>query len=86
MTKKFLSCLLVTFLLTTVPLVDAQQQAKLPEISYLGVRPDDATAGVELSKREFRALGYEEGKNFIFEYRNAKNQSDRLPTYPSSSR
>ena len=42
-------------------------------------RPDDATAAVEIFRREFRALGYVEGKNITFEYRNAETKLDRLP-------
>jgi len=57
----------------------AQQQSKIPKIGYLGVRPDDSSAGVEFLQREFRALGYVEGKTYTFEYRNAENQPDRLP-------
>ena len=68
-----------TFLLTAINLAQAQQQTKIPKIGYVGVRPDDSSAAVEFLRREFRALGYVEGKNFSFEYRNAENQFDRLP-------
>ena len=33
---------------------EAQQQAKIPKIGYLGVRPDDSSAGVESSARVSR--------------------------------
>ena len=58
---------------------EAQQEAKVPKIGWLGVRPDDLTTSVELFRRELRALGYVEGKNIAFEYRNADNKLDRLP-------
>jgi putative ABC transport system substrate-binding protein len=57
----------------------AQPQTKLPRIRFLGVRPDDPTNSFNLIRRELRALGYAEGKNIAFEYRNAENKPERLP-------
>ena len=60
--------------------VEAQQQSKIPKIGWLGARPAvTATEQRELFWREFRALGYVEGKNIAFEYRYADNKLDRLP-------
>jgi putative tryptophan/tyrosine transport system substrate-binding protein len=60
--------------------VDAQQQAKVAKIGWLGAgsggRPG---AGRELFRRELRALGYVEGKNITFEYRSADNRLNQLP-------
>src|ERR1043166_303366 len=56
---------------------EAQQQAKVPKIGFLGTRPAPAS-GQELW-RELRELGYVEGKNITFEYRYADNKLDRLP-------
>jgi len=58
---------------------DAQQQGKLPKIGWLEVRPDDARTSFELFQRELRALSYVDGRNVVFEYRNAGNKLDRLP-------
>ena len=60
--------------------VEAQQQAKVPKIGWLA-SGSVATLGpgAELFRREFRALGYVEGKNVTFEYRYADNKPDRLP-------
>jgi ABC-type uncharacterized transport system substrate-binding protein len=55
------------------------QQPKMPKIGWLGIRPDSLTTSVESFRREFRALGYVEGKNFILAYRSADNKLDRLP-------
>jgi putative ABC transport system substrate-binding protein len=55
------------------------QQAKIPKIGYLGGRSDDVTTTVVFFKRAFHALGYVEGKNFTFEYRNGQNRLDRYP-------
>jgi ABC-type uncharacterized transport system substrate-binding protein len=69
---------LLAGLLTTASLANAQQP-KIPKIGWLGIRPDSLTTSVESFRREFRALGYVEGKNFILEYRSADNRLDRLP-------
>jgi putative tryptophan/tyrosine transport system substrate-binding protein len=61
------------------PHAEAQQQPKMPKIGWLGIRPDSLTTSVESFRREFRAFGYVEGKNFTFEYRSADNKLDRLP-------
>src|SRR5882724_8791443 len=60
--------------------VQAQQQAKVPKIGWLGfVSASGQSPGSERFRREFRALGYIEGKNIAFEYRDAQGKLDRLP-------
>ena len=60
----------------------AQQQAKIYKIGWLGSRPalreDVAARGSEIIRRELRALGYIEGKNLAFEYRSAEGEPNRL--------
>jgi hypothetical protein len=68
-----------TVLLTTVSLAEAQQQAKVPKIGYLSPASATSSARFELLLREFRKLGYVEGKNIAFEFRSADNKLDRLP-------
>jgi putative tryptophan/tyrosine transport system substrate-binding protein len=60
---------------------EAQQQAKMAKIGWLGSRPtsDTASAGKEVIGRMLRELGYIEGKNIAFEYRNADYKLDLLP-------
>ena len=58
---------------------EAQQNAKIPKIGFLGVRPDAANYSAKTILLELRKLGYVEGKTFTFEYRSAENQIDRLP-------
>ena len=58
---------------------DAQPQAKIPMIGWLDARPPSVGGGRELFAREFRSLGYVEGKNIAFEFRSADNKLDRLP-------
>jgi len=58
----------------------AQQLGKIPRIAFLGVRPDDSKTTFESFKRQLQMLGYVEGKNIVYEYRNAENNlSGSLP-------
>ena len=71
--------LAVTFVLCGA-VAEAQQQAKIAKIGWLGagslpVRPPAARA----IRRMLRELGYVEGKNIAFEFREADNKLDRLP-------
>ena len=62
----------------------AQQQAKVPHIGWLGIRPvprEVVTARTsEIIRRELRTLGYIEGKNVAFENRSAEDKPNQLPT------
>ena len=78
MNSKTLFCLLATVLLTTAPLAEAQQPAKVPKIGFLGVRPFASSSGDESLGREHRALDYADGKNKVFENRSAQDKVDRL--------
>jgi putative tryptophan/tyrosine transport system substrate-binding protein len=79
MKAKLLAYALLTFILPTVHLAEAQQPAKMPKIGFLGAGSALATGPLELFRREFRKLGYLDGKNVAFEYRFADNKLDRLP-------
>ena len=57
---------------------EAQQQATIPKIGFLGGRPASST-GLESLRRNLRALGYVEGQHIAFEARYADNEPDRLP-------
>jgi len=57
---------------------EAQQQAKIPKIGWLGIRTAASDPARESFRREFRALGYVEGKNIMFEYRSADDKIERL--------
>jgi len=70
--------LFAIFFAVWVP-VYAQQQAKLPKIGWLAVRPASAAFAIESFQREFSKLGYVDGKNIVFEYRYAKGKLDQLP-------
>src|SRR5215510_2110783 len=80
MTRKSTAILLVGLAFGLVHLAAAQQQPKIANIGLLGVRsPSRQAPGTEAFWREFRALGYVEGKNIAFEYRDAEGKPDRLP-------
>src|SRR5262249_4516309 len=58
---------------------------KIPRIAFLGVRPDDSKTTFESFKRQLQMLGYVEGKNIVYEYRNAENKPERLPALVEES-
>ena len=58
--------------------VDAQQTTKIPIIGILG-GASSPSARLDAFRREFRKLGYVEGKNIAFESRYAENKLERLP-------
>jgi ABC-type uncharacterized transport system substrate-binding protein len=75
-----LSILVAVAVLAVAVIAEAQQQAKVAKIGWLGVSSSSRQApSTELFRREFRALGYVEGKNIAFEYRDAEGKPDRLP-------
>ena len=57
---------------------DAQQTTKIPIIGILG-GASSPSARLDAFRREFRKLGYVEGKNIAFESRYAENKLERLP-------
>jgi ABC-type uncharacterized transport system substrate-binding protein len=79
MIEKLLLFAVVALAFASVRLAEAQQ-AKVPKVGWLGVVPNDSTTSFESLRRELRRLGYVEGKNIAFEYRNPGNKLDRLPT------
>ena len=60
--------------------VEAQQQAKIAKIGWLGIGSASSVSRYEEFRRALHELGYVEGKNITFEYRSADNKLDRLPS------
>src|SRR5262245_43566672 len=58
---------------------EAQQQARIAKIGWLGARPSGIATGLKLLGQELHKLGYIEGKNVTFEARYAEGQYNRLP-------
>ena len=79
MKSQSLFWLLIAVLLTTVPLAEAQQPAKVPRIGYLSTRDQTSESsrseGVRLGLRE---LGYIEGQNIAIEYRYSEGKRERF--------
>ncbi len=79
MGKKTIVILLLGLTLASVHLAEAQQPKKLPKIGFLSSGGEGSPAWRESFAREFGKLGYFEGKNVAFEFRNANTRYDRLP-------
>jgi putative tryptophan/tyrosine transport system substrate-binding protein len=78
MHKTFITVLLATILLSTVPASEAQQPAKIPLIGFQLDAPASAmTARTEAFRQGLRELGYIEGKNIIIEWRSAEGKPER---------
>ena len=76
--KKLFYLVLVIVFLGGGALAEAQQQAKVPKIGFIGVRPFALSSGDESLGREHPALDYAGGKNKVFENRSAEDKVDRL--------
>lgn len=69
--------LLALLALGATPLAEAQQAGKVYRIGILSQNiPREGFAGLSLGLRN---LGYEEGRNIVFDFRYAEGREDRLP-------
>ena len=75
--KKLFSILLIVAVAFVAAVAEAQQPAKIPKIGFLGAGLGSA-AWHGTFQREFRKLGYVDGKNVTFIYRFADTKYDRL--------
>jgi putative ABC transport system substrate-binding protein len=82
-------CVLLTVLLLSISLAQAQQSVKIPLIGafFSGGDPntpreDRPATGplVEAFRQGLRDLGYAEGKNILIEYRDHQGMNDRIPS------
>ena len=73
------SILVAAVLLAAAVIAEAQQPKKLLKIGFLSSGGEGTNAWRESFAREFGKLGYVEGKNVAFEFRNANTMYDRLP-------
>lgn len=74
MTRKILILLLTTVLLTTAPIVEAQQAKKLWRVGLSHVGLDHVPPSLEPLRQELKKLGYEEGKNVQLDWRNLPDE------------
>jgi putative ABC transport system substrate-binding protein len=79
MTKKIILLALCSMLLAPCSAVEAQQAAKIYRVGRLSRGLSSSTFSLDALRRELRELGYVEGKNIIFELRNAEEKPERLP-------
>jgi putative tryptophan/tyrosine transport system substrate-binding protein len=78
--RKWLGLAVVAFMLRAVgPIAQAQQPGKIYRIGRLSGGLSTTTFSIDAVRRELRELGYFEGKNIVFELRNAEDKSERLP-------
>jgi putative ABC transport system substrate-binding protein len=81
MKSKFLFWLLATFLMTTVPIAEAQQAGKVWRLGFLNPGSSPATDGrIATFRLGLRELGYVEGKDIMIERRYAEGKVERLST------
>jgi putative tryptophan/tyrosine transport system substrate-binding protein len=80
MSRKILTWLLATVLLTTV-FAEAQQQ-KIPRIGIVGGSQDanNPRSNSNVLRQGLRDLGYVEGKNILVELRSAEGKNERFPS------
>jgi putative tryptophan/tyrosine transport system substrate-binding protein len=74
--------IIVCLVVALVPFrrAEAQQQAKVFTIGWLGIGSASSVVRYEEFRHALRELGYIEGKNTNYEYRSADNRLDRLPS------
>src|SRR5947208_4895755 len=74
------NCLLLTVVLLTACLVEAQQPRKVPRIGFLSpFSPSAIAIWLQAFRQGLHDLGWVEGKNISVEYRYAEGRNDRLP-------
>src|SRR6266850_955156 len=79
MAIKSIILLLVGLALASVHLAEAQQQTKVPRISYFSAGSASSQASrLEVFRQGLRDLGYAEGKDIVIEQRYAEGQLDRV--------
>ena len=71
---KIILLLLMGLILANVHFAEAQQ----PKLTKIGWLAEQLGSGREIFRREFRELGYVEGKNIAYEYRYGGNDLGRL--------
>jgi ABC-type uncharacterized transport system substrate-binding protein len=70
----------VTGGILVAPLVAEAQQPHIPRIGVLVTANPRSSSFIQAFEQRLRDLGYVEGQNIAFEYRNAEGKLERLPT------
>ncbi len=79
MTKKTISLTLCSLFFATCSTVQAQQVTKIPRIGIVTGIATDPSSRIKIFRQELQELGYFEGKNILFEYRNNEGDRSRVP-------
>jgi putative tryptophan/tyrosine transport system substrate-binding protein len=80
MTQKLILVALWFLLLTPCSAVEAQQPAgKIPRIGIVTGIATDPSSRIKTFRQALQDLGYFEGKNILFEYRNNEGDRSRVP-------
>ena len=72
-------CVLVTVLLITAPIAQAQQPKKISHIGFLAGNSASGENNLRVLRQGLQELGYVEGKTFTIDYRSAEGKFDQLP-------
>jgi putative ABC transport system substrate-binding protein len=79
MSRKLFSWLLPIFLATTIAPASAQQSRKIPRVGFLAqVSSTAISARIGAFRQRLQELGYVEGQNINFEWRDAAGNENRL--------
>jgi putative tryptophan/tyrosine transport system substrate-binding protein len=79
MTKKIILLTLCSLLLASRSTVQAQQVTKIPRIGIVTGIATDPSSRIKTFRQALQELGYIEGKNILFEYRDNEGDRDRVP-------
>jgi putative ABC transport system substrate-binding protein len=79
MKKAFVSLTLGAWLFALCFSAEAQQAGKVYRVGRLSGSLSSSSFSLDALRRELRDLGYIEGKNIVFENRNAEEKPERLP-------
>jgi ABC-type uncharacterized transport system substrate-binding protein len=80
MKAKILAYALLTFILTTIHVAEAQQPTKIPRIGFLTAGGAENPSTLYF-RQGLRELGYIQGKNVLVEYRYAEGGSQQLSEF-----
>jgi ABC-type uncharacterized transport system substrate-binding protein len=70
------------FLMAAASLADAQQPVKVAKIGYVATTGTATNDGSFAALREgLRDLGYNDGRNIVFDYRSAGGKPERIPAF-----
>jgi putative ABC transport system substrate-binding protein len=79
MTKKIILLALCSLLLAPCSAVQAQQVSKIPRIGIVTGISTDPSSRIKIFRQELQDLGYFEGKNILFEFRDNEGDRSRVP-------